>query len=70
MSRRMPGWAIAAALATLLAACSTNPVTGKKDLMLVGEGTELSIGEKQYAPMRQAEGGDYDLDPALTRARR
>ena len=42
-----------------LAACSTNPVTGKKDLMLVGEGTELSIGQQQYAPMRQAEGGDY-----------
>ena len=34
--------------------------------MLVGEGTELSIGEKNYAPMRQSEGGDYALDPALT----
>ena len=56
----------AAALAATLAACSTNPVTGKSDLMLVGEGTELSIGEKNYAPMRQSEGGDYSLDPALT----
>jgi predicted Zn-dependent protease len=34
--------------------------------MLVGEGTELSIGQQQYAPMRQAEGGDYTIDPALT----
>jgi predicted Zn-dependent protease len=56
----------ALALGTALAACSTNPVTGKKDLMLVGEGTELSIGQKQYAPMRQAEGGDYVMDPSLT----
>ena len=41
-------------------------MTGKNELMLVGEGTELSIGEKNYAPMRQSEGGDYSLDPALT----
>jgi predicted Zn-dependent protease len=56
----------AAALGAALAACSTNPVTGEKDLILVGEGTELEIGRKQYAPMRQAEGGDYVMDPALT----
>ena len=66
MTRRPPRCAGPAALALLLAACSTNPVTGEKDLMLVGEGTELSIGQKQYAPMRQAEGGDYAMDPALT----
>ena len=56
----------AAVLAAALVACSTNPVTGEKDLILVGEGTELSIGEKNYAPMRQAEGGDYLMDPGLT----
>jgi beta-barrel assembly-enhancing protease len=56
----------AGALACSLAGCATNPVTGKKDLMLVGEGTELSIGQQQYAPMRQSEGGDYAMDPALT----
>src|SRR5262245_7943995 len=39
-----------AALAASLAACATNPVTGKKDLMLVGEGEELSIGQQNYAP--------------------
>ncbi len=55
----------AAALAAALAACSTNPVTGEKELMLVGEGTELSIGQKNYAPMRQAEGGDYVMDQGL-----
>jgi predicted Zn-dependent protease len=55
-----------AAAAAVIAGCATNPVTGKKELMLVGEGTELSIGEKNYAPMRQAEGGDYQMDPGLT----
>lgn len=57
---------VAAALAASLAGCATNPVTGKKDLMLVGEGQELSIGQQNYAPMRQSEGGDYVMDPALT----
>ncbi len=55
-----------AAAALVTAACSTNPVTGKSELMLVGEGTELQIGEKNFAPMRQAEGGDYVMDPGLT----
>jgi predicted Zn-dependent protease len=62
ISRGLPGLVLGSALA----ACSTNPVTGEKELMLVGEGTELSIGQQQYAPMRQAEGGDYTIDPALT----
>jgi predicted Zn-dependent protease len=57
-------WAVP--LSAMLAACSTNPVTGKQDLMLVGESEELDIGQKQYAPMRQSEGGDYALDPGLT----
>lgn len=55
-----------AVTAAALGGCATNPVTGKKDLMLVGESSELEIGQKQYAPMRQAEGGDYELDPQLT----
>ncbi len=54
------------ALVAMLSGCVTNPVTGEKDLMLVGEATELSIGQKNYAPMRQSEGGDYTLDPGLT----
>src|SRR5262245_44094240 len=64
MFQRAPVCLSAVAFA-LLAACATNPVTGKKDLMLVGEDTELSMGQQQYAPMRQSEGGDYALDPAL-----
>jgi predicted Zn-dependent protease len=59
-------WLAVAVFGVSLAACSTNPVTGEKELVLVGEGTELSIGQKNYAPMRQAEGGDYVMDPKLT----
>ncbi len=65
MLRRLPHFASAASLA-MLAGCATNPVTGKQDLMLVGEGAEISMGQQQYAPMRQSEGGDYALDPELT----
>jgi predicted Zn-dependent protease len=43
-----------------------NPVTGHKELVLVSEAQELAIGEKQYAPARQAQGGDYVVDPKLT----
>ena len=53
-------------LSTMFAACSVNPVTGKQDLMLVGESEELALGQQQYAPMRQSEGGDYELDPGVT----
>jgi predicted Zn-dependent protease len=46
--------------------CATNPVTGKSELMLVSEAQELSIGQQQYVPMQQSEGGRYDVDPELT----
>ena len=49
----------------LAAGCSTNPVTGKNELSLVSESQELSIGKQQYAPMRQSQGGDYEVDPKV-----
>jgi predicted Zn-dependent protease len=51
-----------------LAACSVNPVTGKKNFVLpnLDEKWERKVGEQMYAPMRQSQGGDYKLDPALT----
>ena len=50
----------------LLAACTTNPVTGKRELSLVSEQQELAIGKQYYGPSRQAQGGDYVADPELT----
>lgn len=47
------------------AGCSTNPVTGENELSLISESQELSIGKQQYAPMRQSQGGDYEVDPKV-----
>ena len=59
-------WLILLATFSLLTGCAVNPVTGKKELSLVSEAQELSIGKQQYAPMRQSQGGDYVVDTALT----
>ncbi len=47
--------------------CVTNPVTGKRELGLVPQSYELQIGSKQYLPSRQMQGGDYVVDPGLTK---
>ncbi|MBI2743220.1 MAG: M48 family metalloprotease [Chlamydiales bacterium] len=54
---------LAAALA--LSGCSSNPVTGKSELMLMSEGQEIQLGEQYYLLMQQAEGGDYITDPEV-----
>lgn len=54
---------------TVLAAavgCSVNPVTGRSEITLVGEQTEIQMGEQNYLPMQQSQGGEYDIDPVLT----
>lgn len=51
--------------AVLAGGCAVNPVTGERDISLVGEDWELEVGEQQYAPLRQAQGGDFTLDPEL-----
>ncbi|MCH8060606.1 MAG: peptidase M48, partial [Proteobacteria bacterium] len=53
-------------LATWLTACSVNPVTGDREFMLLSGAQEIAMGEKNYAPMLQSQGGAYDVDPALT----
>lgn len=45
--------------------CAVNPVTGERNLSLVGEQWELDVGAQQYAPLRQAQGGDFTLDSGL-----
>jgi beta-barrel assembly-enhancing protease len=64
---RMPRRLLASALLLLtLTACGVNPVTGKREIQFVSEGQELQIGEQQYSPTRQSEGGDYKQLPELT----
>ncbi len=49
----------------VVSGCAINPVTGKRELGLVPESTELSIGQEQYFPSRQMQGGDYTAVPAI-----
>lgn len=53
-------------LAFILSTCGVNPVTKKRELQFVSEEKEIAIGTQNYAPTRQAQGGDYVLDPELT----
>lgn len=51
--------------AAALAACATNPVTGKRELSLLSEAQEIAIGRQTDAEVRR-EMGVYD-DPSLQR---
>jgi len=52
-------------LIVFLSGCAVNPVTGKKELSLVSESAEINIGNKQYLPGRQMQGGDYKTEPDI-----
>lgn len=64
---KLPALGMGLAAAVLLSACVQNPVTGKKDFLLVSEDWELQIGAQQYLPLRQSQGGDYVVDPGVER---
>lgn len=51
----------------MISGCATNPVTGKQELALVSESKEIQVGQEHYAPSRQMQGGDYVVDPELTK---
>lgn len=53
-------------LLATLAGCSVNPVTGERQLSLIPESQERSIGAEQYKPTQQMQGGKFYLDPELT----
>ena len=60
------GRCLAAALALLLlGGCATNPATGKKQLMLVGEGQEAAMGKEADDQFHELY-GDFP-DPAVQR---
>lgn len=51
----------------LATGCAVNPVTGEREFTFVSEAQELTIGEKNYIPSRQMQGGEYIVDKALSR---
>ena len=56
----------AAGLLGLLQACAVNPVTGQRELTLVSESQEISLGAQNYGPSQQSQGGKYSIDPQLS----
>ncbi|MCH8135309.1 MAG: M48 family metalloprotease [Proteobacteria bacterium] len=58
--------AAAALLLALMSACSVNPVTGERQFMTVSTESDLQLGERNYRPMQQSQGGLHDVDPVLT----
>jgi len=49
-----------------ITACAVNPVTGQRELGFVSEQQELTIGQQQYIPSQQGQGGQFSVDPQLT----
>jgi predicted Zn-dependent protease len=58
--------ALVAVLSVIISACGTNPVTKKTEFQFVSQDKEIAIGEQNYSPARQSQGGDYIIDPELT----
>jgi predicted Zn-dependent protease len=52
-------------LLTMFAGCAVNPVTGDREFIMMSPSDDLKIGSQNYRPMVQAQGGPYDVDPAL-----
>jgi beta-barrel assembly-enhancing protease len=52
--------------AAILSSCAVNPVTGRNELSLVSEAQERAIGEQQYGPSQQSQGGEFSVDPVLS----
>ncbi len=63
---RLRTWAALPVVVAALGGCVVNPVTGKSELAGMSQDQEIQVGEQTYAPMQQAEGGEYDIDPELT----
>ena len=49
----------------LLSGCVTNPVTGESEIGLVSTSQQIAIGEEQYEPSQQMQGGQYVVDREL-----
>lgn len=58
--------ALLAGLSLGLTGCVTNPVTGAQEVGFVSTAQQISVGQQQYRPAQQMQGGLYTVDPGLT----
>lgn len=49
----------------LLTGCAINPVTGKNEITVVPVSTEIQLGDENFLPMQQAQGGKYLVHPEI-----
>ena len=49
-----------------LTGCAVNPVTGQQEMQLISEQEEIAMGQENYVPMQQQQGGSYETDPVLS----
>lgn len=49
-----------------LAACTVNPVTGQKQLIMDSTAQDIATGTQNYIPSQQSQGGQYVVDKELT----
>ncbi len=47
------------------AGCTVNPVTGESQFSLVSAAQEVQIGQQNYLPSQQSQGGAYVVDPEV-----
>ena len=59
--------AILLSLLVAISACGVNPVTGDSELQWISTAQEIKIGQQNYLPSRQVQGGDYIVDRDVTR---
>lgn len=68
MRKTIAGCLVAMSLVSgsLITGCSENPVTGESEFSLLSGQQEVAIGEQNYQPSIQSQGGRYMVDPDLT----
>jgi len=54
-------------LSLISTACAVNPVTGESQFSLLSRQDEIAIGNEQYRPSQQSQGGLYQVDLELSR---
>lgn len=66
MNKRRPIVLLASLAFACSSGCVINPVTGDRELALISADQEIAIGQQQYGPSQQMQGGEYALDSELT----